>query len=106
MIIRAISLFLAGLFFANGIPHFINGISGREFHNPALHRFVPRMPSPLFNVIWGLFNFGLALLFLSLADVFSISLPPEGVLFALGFAFAALGLSIFFNRPIHNQSST
>ena len=33
-------------------------------------------------------------------------LYDKGVLFALGFAFAALGLSIFFNRPIHNQSST
>ena len=100
MVIKAISLFLAGLLFANGIPHFIHGISGREFHNPALHRFVPHIPSPLFNVIWGLLNFGVVIFLLTLP------LSSEAVLFGLGFAFAAIGLSIFFNRPIHRQSST
>ena len=94
MILRAISLFLAGLFLANGIPHFVNGISGRAFHNPTLHRFFPAVPSPLFNVIWGLLNFGLVMLFLS------VPIDPERAFLALGFAFAAIGLSIFFNRPI------
>ena len=95
---KPIALFLAGLLFANGIPHFINGISGKNFHNPTLHRFFPNVPSPLFNVIWGLLNFGLVIFFLTQAAVFTIPLSGEAVLFAAGFTFAAIGLSIFFNR--------
>ena len=99
MLIKAVVLFLAGLFFANGIPHFINGISGRDFHNPTLHRFVPKVPSPLFNVMWGLLNFGLVIILLTAAEIFSLPINLEGVFFALGFTFAALGLSIYFHRP-------
>jgi hypothetical protein len=98
VMIKAVVLFLAGLLLANGIPHFVNGISGREFHNPSLHRFVPSVPSPLFNVIWGLLNFGVVIFLLTVAHVLTIPLSGDGVLFAGGFAFAAIGLSIFFNR--------
>ncbi|MBI1257413.1 MAG: hypothetical protein GC204_08075 [Chloroflexi bacterium] len=103
MLIKGVVLFLAGLFFANGIPHFVNGISGRNFHNPSLHRFMPNVPSPLFNVIWGLLNFGLALLLLTAAEIKTPFVRLEGILFALGFAFASIGLSLFFNRPVKNQ---
>ena len=90
--------FLAGLFFANGIPHFINGISGKDFHNPFLHQFVPAIPSPLFNVIWGLLNFCLAIYILSLMNGLNIGRNWDMILFGIGFAFAAIGLSIFFDR--------
>src|SRR5258708_30658086 len=88
MIIKAVAIFLAGLFFANGIPHFVNGISGKDFHNPTLHRFVPDLPSPLFNVIWGMFNFGLVIFFLSLAGILNFATNTDIILFATGFAFA------------------
>jgi hypothetical protein len=91
-----IALFLAGLFFANGLPHFVNGISGREFHNPSLHRFFPALTSPLFNVIWGLLNFGLMVILLTMAEI--ITPQPEAVLFAAGFTVASIGLAIFFRR--------
>ncbi|MCB0166973.1 MAG: hypothetical protein KDI79_22290, partial [Anaerolineae bacterium] len=69
---------------------------GRNFHNPFLHRFVPRVPSPLFNVIWGLLNFCLSIFILSWAR--QIDVNQDTLLFGMGFAFAAIGLSIFFNR--------
>src|SRR4051794_38984520 len=100
--IHTVVLFLAGVFFANGIPHFVNGISGRDFHKPILYRFVPAIPSPLFNVIWGLFNFGLMLFFLTLAG--NLALNQEFMLFAVGFAFAAIGLSIFFTARSKNPA--
>ena len=102
MLTNDVALFFAGLFFANGIPHFVHCISGKDFHNPFLHRFFPTMPSPLFNVLWGLLNFRLVILLLTSAHLLNMSLNPEAVLFAVGFAFAAVGLSIFFNRPISN----
>jgi len=92
-------LFLSGLLFANGIPHFVNGISGKDFHRPALYRFVPQVPSPLFNVIWGLLNFGLAIFLFSLAGAFDFGLNWGTFSFGLGFGFASIGLSIlFYNR--------
>jgi hypothetical protein len=100
MLINDIVLFLAGLFFANGIPHFIQGISGKNFHNPFLHRLMPAIPSPLFNVLWGLFNFCLAIFLLSGTHLLGFLLKREALFFAAGFAFAAIGLSIFFNRPV------
>ena len=96
--ISSVCLFLSGLFCANGIPHFIHGISGEDFHNPALHKFVPGVPSPLFNVIWGLLNFGLSLLLLSFTNIWNDRLGPDEIIFGAGFIFAAVGLSIYFQR--------
>ena len=50
-------LFIAGVIFTNGIPHFVNGISGKKFYLP------PRgikIGSATVNVLWGWFNFVLA----------------------------------------------
>lgn len=91
-------LFLSGLFCANGIPHFVHGISGENFHNPALHRFMQKVPSSLFNVIWGLLNFGLSLLLLSFTNILSDPLGLDEYIFGAGFIFAAVGLSIYFPR--------
>ena len=91
-------LFLCGLFSANGIPHFVNGISGRDFHNPSLHRLMPDIPSPMFNVIWGLLNFGLAIFLASLVDNFHIGANASSAAFAIGFISASIGLSIFFHN--------
>ncbi len=91
-------LFLSGLFFANGIPHFFNGISGKDFHNPFLHRWVPNVPSPVFNVIWGLLNFCLSIFLRSLASDIPVGLNWDSLAFGIGFAFASSGLSIYFHR--------
>lgn len=93
-----ISSFFAGLFFANGIPHFVNGISGKDFHNPPLHRFFQNVPSPLFNVIWGLLSFSLAVLLFSLIGEFKFGINFNSFAMAFGFIFASVGLSIYFKN--------
>jgi hypothetical protein len=50
--------FIAGLFAANGIPHFINGITGKSHSTP-----FGNSSSPVVNVIWGWLNFAAALAF-------------------------------------------
>jgi len=55
---------VAGLFGANGVPHFIKGITGKKFNTP-----FGKPSSPVFNVIWGWTNFVVALLFLYWANV-------------------------------------
>jgi hypothetical protein len=49
-------LFVSGLFLANGVPHFVHGMSGAPFQSPfATPRGVGES-SPLVNVLWGFFN--------------------------------------------------
>ena len=47
--------FLAGLFAANGVPHFVKGITGNRFQTP-----FGRQSSALVNVAWGWASFVLA----------------------------------------------
>src|ERR1700722_12887885 len=57
--------FVAGLFLANGVPHFVQGMSGAWFQTPfASPPGVGESP-PLVNVLWGFLNLavGFALLF-------------------------------------------
>ena len=57
--------FGAGIFLANGVPHFVNGISGSSFQSPFASPPGVGESSPIINVIWGMINFiiGYALLF-------------------------------------------
>lgn len=51
-----LAAFLAGLFFANFVPHFVNGISGNPFPSPFADPPGFGNSSPLINVLWGVFN--------------------------------------------------
>jgi hypothetical protein len=56
--------FLAGLLLANGVPHFVHGISGAPFQSPFATPPGVGESSPLVNVLWGFANLaiGFALL--------------------------------------------
>jgi hypothetical protein len=60
-----LAYFFAGGFLANGIPHFIHGISRKKFRTPFARPMAKGESSPAVNVIWGMVNFliGYALLF-------------------------------------------
>lgn len=51
--------FFAGLFLANGIPHFVKGITGQTHMTP-----FKRVSSPYLNLFWGFGNFVLGFLVL------------------------------------------
>jgi hypothetical protein len=57
--------FVAGLFLANGVPHFVQGISGDWFQTPFASPPGVGESSPVVNVLWGLLNLavGFVLLF-------------------------------------------
>jgi len=56
--------FVSGLLFANGVPHFVQGISGHRFQSPFASPPGVGESSPLVNVLWGFANIaaGFALL--------------------------------------------
>ena len=51
-----IAAFLAGMFLANVVPHFVHGISGDRFPTPFAHPPGRGLSSPTVNVAWALFN--------------------------------------------------
>lgn len=51
-----IATFFAGMFLANAVPHFVNGISGNPFPTPFANPPGQGLSSPLINVLWALFN--------------------------------------------------
>ncbi len=57
--------FVSGLLLANGVPHFVQGISGHPFQTPFASPRGVGESSPVVNVLWGFLNLaaGFALLF-------------------------------------------
>ena len=47
----------AGCFLVNGVPHFVQGISGHKFQSPLCQPTGVGESSPVINVLWGSFNF-------------------------------------------------
>lgn len=51
-----LNCFLAGVFLANAVPHFVYGISGDRFPTPFAHPPGKGLSSATVNVVWALFN--------------------------------------------------
>ena len=79
--------FVAGLFLANGVPHFVQGISGQAFQTPFASPPGIGESSPVVNVLWGFLNLviGFALLF---------AFAPKGADVIVEWACVALGALI------------
>jgi hypothetical protein len=54
--IEHVACFFSGIFLANTVPHFVNGISGNRFPTPFARPPGRGLSSPVVNVLWGLFN--------------------------------------------------
>jgi hypothetical protein len=77
--------FVAGLFLANGAPHFFEGISGRGLPTPFASPPGVGDSSPVVNVVWGFLNIavGFALLW---------SFAPKGSDVVAEWAIVGLGV--------------
>ena len=53
---NVVAYFFAGAFLANFTPHFIAGVSGRQFHSPFATPPFRGLSSPVVNILWALFN--------------------------------------------------
>lgn len=52
--------FFGGVFLANSFPHFIAGMSGVRFYTPFATPPFRGLSSPMVNVLYALFNLGMA----------------------------------------------
>ncbi|MDY6908315.1 MAG: hypothetical protein SV910_08860 [Chloroflexota bacterium] len=93
-----VSYFFAGVFLANGVPHFVHGISGKKFQSPFASPPAVGESSPLVNVLWGLFNLVLGIeLILGVGD-FVPHLRVAVLMAGLGAIATSIGLAWYFGR--------
>jgi hypothetical protein len=90
--------FAAGAFLANGVPHFVHGISGSRFQSPFASPPGVGESSPVVNVIWGMVNFVAGYALLSGVGEFSAGLTLDALTAAMGALLAGIGLSLHFGR--------
>jgi hypothetical protein len=88
--IDVVACFWGGMFLANFFPHFIAGMSGTRFPTPFCTPPFRGLSSPIVNMLYALFNLGVAYALLELRQG-----PPLAVS-AAGFAL----MSIFIARSI------
>ena len=90
--------FVAGLFLANGVPHFVQGISGAWFQTPFASPPGIGESSAIVNVVWGFFNVAIGG---TLLHIFLPQLPPPWPLSAvalIGALVMALWLANHFGK--------
>lgn len=87
--------FLAGMFLANVVPHFVHGISGDRFPTPFAHPPGKGLSSPTVNVVWALANLVAGYLLLRVGQV-SPAHPASLLIFFAGIAILSVLMSIRF----------
>ena len=90
-----IAAFFAGVFLANVVPHFINGVSGNSFPTPFANPPGKGLSSPTVNVLWGCFNLLAGYILLRVSKTSTANKLSMLVLF-LGIIAISIQLSIAF----------
>jgi hypothetical protein len=90
--------FVSGLLLANGLPHFVQGISGHWFQTPfATPRGVGES-SPVVNVAWGFANLVVGFAILWSFEPKGADVVLQWIAFGIGVLAAALGLAYWFGK--------
>ena len=86
----------SGALLANGIPHFVTGISGGEFPTPFASPPGVGLSSPLINVLWGALNFMVAYVLLSKSRRITSPWSLDALPIGLAFLGTAVALAAYF----------
>ncbi len=96
--------FVSGLFLANGIPHFLQGISGHRFQTPFATPPGVGESSPLINALWGYANLAVGATLLWLFQPRGQGAFLGWILVGVGVLLMAVVLSIHFGK-VRSRSS-
>lgn len=88
--------FLAGMFLANAVPHFVHGISGDRFPTPFAKPSGKGLSSPTVNVAWSLVNLAAGCVLFHVGKVWDGAAPQ--VLCFAGAAILSLPSSVHFTH--------
>lgn len=87
----------AGMFFANGVPHFVKGITGETHMTP-----FKRVSSPQLNIVWAFANYLIGYWILGVDPVTGMVNMPTGTnlwAFIVGAFMLSMTAAWLFSRP-------
>ena len=93
-----VAVFFGGAFLVNGIPHFVNGVSGRAFPTPFSSPPGRGESSPFVNVLWGTLNLVIGYLIEFHVREFHVHNLPDVTALGAGALLMAVMLSLTFGR--------
>jgi hypothetical protein len=85
-----VAYFFGGVFLANLTPHFVAGVSGRAFHTPFAKPPFRGLSSPVVNILWSLFNLGVAYGLLVVVGGIELRRVADAAILATGFGLGSL----------------
>ena len=92
-----LTIFFAGAFLCNCIPHLAAGLQGAPFPTPFAKPRGIGNSSPLVNFLWGTFNLGVGIALL-IASQMQLGLNVDSGVLLAGFLALGLYLSIHFGK--------
>jgi len=90
--------FVGGAVLANGVPHFVQGISGHRFQSPFARPPGVGESSPLVNVVWGFANLAVGTVLVELWLGAASRSPGDLVAIFAGVLVAAVPMARHFGR--------
>ncbi|MFZ0136590.1 MAG: hypothetical protein WAK89_06010 [Candidatus Sulfotelmatobacter sp.] len=93
-----VAYFFGGIFLANALPHFGNGISGHAFQSPFASPPGVGLSSSTVNVAWGLFNLGVAYLLVCRIGRFDLRKTAHVLTLGAGALIMSLNLAHYFGK--------
>src|SRR5665811_2355566 len=93
-----LAYFFGGAFLANALPHLGNGISGYAFQSPFASPPGVGLSSSTVNVVWGLFNLGVADLLIFRVGAFNLRSTRHMLVLGAGILVMSLMLARPFGR--------
>jgi hypothetical protein len=90
-----VAAFFAGMFLANFVPHFVNGVSGNAFPTPFANPPGKGLSAPVVNVLWALLNLLIGYILLRVSKLTSQNKAALIVLF-IGIICMSVMLSLTF----------
>jgi hypothetical protein len=93
-----VAYFLGGVFLANSLPHFGNGISGHAFQSPFASPPGVGLSSSTVNVLWGLFNLAVGYLLVCRVGSFNLRNTRHALALGAGILIASLMAARAFGR--------
>jgi len=91
-----VARFFAGVFLANGVPHFVSGVQGTPFPSPFASPPGKGDSSPVVNVLWGTVNVAIGYLLVYHVGDFNTLHVREILAIGVGGLLTALQLASHF----------
>jgi hypothetical protein len=93
-----LAYFFGGASLANGVPHFVHGISGKKFQTPFTRPWSKEQSPPVVNGIWGAANFVIGYVPVFKVGHFEGGFTLSALMVGLGAFVIAVMLALSFGR--------